>query len=77
MDPSIKPIVEALLQAAVDGKLTDVPSMLDILDPFTPFDGFEIDTLLAITEFTIEFVECTTIPCAKAFAEKYNLTLRL
>lgn len=75
MNELIKPIIQEILQARVDGLIREVPDMLSILEKHEPAGGYSYDQLSLLTDLSYEVLPCDNIPAAKAFAEKYGLTV--
>jgi hypothetical protein len=72
MSPEFKVPATILLQARVDGKLSDAGEFFDILlsNKISPTFSFQ-----EMSDFMKELIPCDNIPEAQIIAKKYDLTI--
>lgn len=75
MTDLIKTIIQEILQMRLDGKIHSVHDMLTVIDKHIPGDNIPYYTMLELGDYCQELLPCDNIPAAKAFAEKYGLTI--
>lgn len=76
MTPEIKAIMQDVLQAVLDGQIRNITDVFEIIDKHLPGNSIPWHTMEALTDYMQEVIQCDNIPAAKAFAEKYGLTIQ-
>jgi hypothetical protein len=72
--PTVKPIVQDILQARLDGKIGTIADVLAIIGNHIPGD-ISYDVMMELTSYTQELLPCDNIEAANDFAKKYGLTI--
>jgi hypothetical protein len=75
MKKQLKPIMQAMLQARVDGQLTTPAQVGAMLAKYQPAGGFFPADMRSILDFGAELTNADTIPGAKVVAGKYGLDI--